>query len=115
MLNEFLDEFLADALKEDRYMICLLGKLRSRREITRYINTYYHIMDAYEYATSHELRNHSAFVEGIPRRLILQIEEILGYIFREKWIRIPIFAQMKMRNMNMMKPMSAKSQTPRLL
>ena len=87
MLNEFLDEFLADALKEDRYMISLLGKLRNRHEITRYINIYYHIMNAYEYATSDELRNHSAFMKGISKRLIRQIEEILDYVFREKWIK----------------------------
>ena len=86
-LNELLDEFSADALKEDRYVVCLHGEVISRREITSNINIYYyHIMDAYEYATSHELRNHSAFVEGISRHL-LQIEEILGYSFREKWIK----------------------------
>ncbi len=81
-LNELLDEFSAYALKVEI----------SRRQITRRINTYYHIMDAYECATSQALRNRSAFVEGISRRLILQIEEIHG-------LRIP---QMKMRNITLL-------------
>jgi len=65
ILNEFLDEFSVNILKENQYMIYLLEKLRNKYKIIRYINTYYHIMNIYKYVTSNELRNHLIFMKSI--------------------------------------------------